>query len=121
MKVKKNLRRWFIAHFIVDMLIAIPLFLFPEQVFILFNLPIEPLMGRIVAAGLFGIGGTSFLIRNKGKAYYDSLLNLKIIWSSTAILALLISLILGGPSSLWIFIWIFAVFLIAWVHYKKTI
>jgi len=91
--IPKSLKTWFTIHFLVDYLIAIPLFIAPE--FILSQLGwgmIDPFATRLVAAALFGIGGISLLHRNGTKDSYKALLTLKLIWSSFAIIAAIISL-----------------------------
>lgn len=123
-KVPQSLRNWFLIHFIVDILFGIPLFFFPEFTLQLFGLPgtpAEAILARILGAGLFGIGGVSFFSYKKSKESYDILLTMKIIWSLSAILALLISLYLGAPASLWILVIVFTIFSITWIYYKKKI
>ena len=123
-KVPQSLRNWFLIHFIVDFLLGIPLFINPSFVLQLFGLPgtpAESILARILGAGLFGIGGVSFFSYKKSRESFDILLTMKIIWSLAAILALLISLYLGAPKSLWILVAAFAIFSVVWIFYKKKI
>ncbi len=78
--VPDRLRFWFVVHFIVDMLFAIPLFVAPEWLLILFGWDrVDPLTSRLVAAALFGIGIESFLGRGAGIEAFRGMLNLKLI------------------------------------------
>ncbi|MBS3167522.1 hypothetical protein J4216_00150 [Candidatus Woesearchaeota archaeon] len=119
-EVPKSLKNWFLAHFIADLIFAIPLFLFPEFTLGLFKITsLDPATTRLVAAALIGIGGASLFSYNKNKESYNILLTLKILWSITAILGLIVSIILGeSPSSLWIVVLIFSIFSITWIYYK---
>ena len=71
--VPSSLRKWFVVHFIVDVLIAIPLLVAPRS---LLGLPgwseIDPTMARGVAAALFGIGIESLLCRNDDRMLWRS-------------------------------------------------
>ena len=100
--IPKSLRIWFLIHFIVDIIFAIPLIFFPERFLALFGiLAVETVTPRLVGAALVGIGGASFFVRNKSKESYDIMLTLKILWSSAAILALLVSSYVGAPKAIW--------------------
>lgn len=123
MHSSKSLNFWFTLHFIVDYLIAIPLFIFPEYFLSLFGWgTIDPLMSRIVASALFGIGGISLLTRNSSKETLNNLLSLKIIWSLFAIVGFIISIISGGyPKSIWLFLSIFVFFSGMWIYHKASL
>ena len=61
-KVPKSLRVWFIIHFFADYIAAIPIFLFPNQILMLFGWKvIDPIAVRLVAAAFFAIGGASLI------------------------------------------------------------
>jgi len=84
-RVPKALSIWFIIHFIIDISIAIPLFLFPERTLEFFGWDnIDIIMSRVVAAALFGIGIESLIGRNASLDGFRNMLNLKIIWSFAA-------------------------------------
>ncbi len=122
--IPQSLRNWFLIHFIVDIILGIPLIFFPEIILQLFGLPgtqAESILARLVGAALLGIGGVSFFSYKKSKESFDTLLTMKIIWSTSAILGLLISISVGAPSSLWILVAIFVVFSLAWIYYKRKI
>ncbi|MBL7022382.1 hypothetical protein ISR92_03640 [Patescibacteria group bacterium] len=117
--ITKSLRIWFIVHFVVDFLIAIPLFIAPIKILTIFGFTdINSLLARLVAAALFGIGGASLLI-NKGNAdSYNALLSVKVIWSFMAIVALLISLLESLNIFVIFILIIFVIFSITWIYYK---
>ena len=113
-----SLRRWFIIHFIVDYLFAIPLFIAPAWFLSLFGFTvIDPVTARLVAAALFAIGSISLLSRNESVNIYNSLLKLKIIWSVSAIAGLLVSLRQGAPVLLWPIALVFGLFSGIWSYY----
>lgn len=107
-------------HFLVDMTFALPLFIWPEAFLTFFGWQVvDPVMTRLVAAALFGIGVESLLGRNSSREVFKAMLNLKIIWSLGAIGGLLLSV---GQSSadfiVWIVLFIFAAFNILWVYWR---
>jgi hypothetical protein len=117
-KVSKSLQRWFIVHFILDYLFGVPLLLFPSWTLGLFGfLGIELLTARLVGAALLGIGGISLIAHNKSKEVYKTLLTLKLIWSGTAIIAILITIVEGAPVLTWLFLAIFVFFFLLWAYY----
>ena len=116
--ISSSLKMWFKIHFIVDMVFAIPLFFFPN-IFLNFLgfTAIEPITARLVAAALFGIGGTSYFAKTKDE--FSILLTLKLIWSSAAFIGLVWSAIQVPNVLTWILALIFAIFFIIWLHYKN--
>ena len=120
--IPSNLRRWFIIHFIIDMIFGVPLLFIPEIVMPLFGwTPIDPISSRLVGAALTGIGIESWLGRNAGVDVYRAMLNLKVIWSGSAILGIGLGLVRGGPGTGWIFLVIFALFFLVWVYYRRVL
>lgn len=119
-QIPSSLRTWFILHFIIDYVFAIPLFIAPSWFLSLFGFTAtEPVTARLVAAALFAVGGISLLCRNQSVNVYNSLLKLKIIWSVSAIAGLLLSLWQGAPVLLWPIVLVFAVFSGTWIYYFK--
>lgn len=117
-EVPATLRRFFVVHFVVDILVAIPLFLAPRAVLSLLGWrEIDPAMSRVVAAALFGIGIQSLLGRNEPRRTFQAMLSLKIIWSGAACLGILVSLLQGAPPFAWGFLALFVVFSGVWWHY----
>ena len=120
--VPPALKTWFVVHCIVDLVFAVPLFIFPEKFLALLGWPFfDPLTVRLVAAALFGIGLESYLGRNGGVERYRSMLRLKIIWSGAATLGILIAMfslpeppvvgwllavIFAGFNGLWVWWWL---------------
>lgn len=117
--VPSSLKLWFSIHFIADILFAVPMMVVPEQFLLFWGLDVgESLPVRLAAAALIGIGGNSFLMRKKNVDVYLSMLNLKILWSLSAIVGIILSIVEGGPNSLFIFLGIFASFSILWIFYR---
>ncbi len=80
--VPAALRSWFVLHFAVDMIVAVPLFFAPREVLALFGwIAIDPLATRLAAAALMGIGLESLLGRKAGREAFKGMLQLKVIWS----------------------------------------
>ena len=121
-QIPLSLKIWFIVHFAVDTVFAIPLIFFPYSFLTFLGFTsIEPLTSRLVGAALIGIGGTSFLVRNMGVEVYQALLSLKILWSGAAIISIAFSIIEGGPAIEWLLLLIFVVFSIVWNYYKRVL
>lgn len=123
LKISSSLRWWFLAHFSVDYFFAIPLFLFPKETLALVGWGVvDPLAVRLVAAALFGIGGTSFVVRNSSPLVYKKILALKIIWSSFAIAGIVFTALVDGISLVgWTICLIFAFFLFIWIYYYLAV
>lgn len=118
-EIPRGLKIWFVIHFVVDMLFAIPLLLLPELILPWFGWEsFDPVMPRLVGAALLGIGGESLFSRNAPREAFKALLRLKIIWASSAILALGLGIIYGAPPASWGFLVIFVGFLGVWIFYK---
>jgi len=116
--IPSGLRIWFVIHFIVDMIIAIPLLFFPDLIMSWFGWSqVDPIMSRLVGAALLGIGGESLLSRNGSAEVFLPFLRLKIIWAVGAILAITLGILTGGPIQAWIFLVIFIIFLGVWIYY----
>jgi hypothetical protein len=117
--VPAGLRTWFVIHFVADMLFGIPLLFFPR-----FLLPFlgwttyDPLTSRLVGAALMGIGLESLLGQNASVETFRAMLNLKIIWASSAIFAIAAALFEGAPVMSWAFLGIFVIFWAVWVYYR---
>jgi len=123
--VPQSLRNWFVIHFILDIVVAIPLMLAPE-----FSLKflgwetVDPFSTRVAAAALFGIGTESYLGRNSGSEAYKGMLNLKIIWSASAVIGIGLSLLQGAQSNppvAWGLLAIFVAFNFLWIYWRKRL
>ena len=120
--IPTGLRTWFVIHFVADMLFGIPLLFFPR-----FLLPLlgwstyDPLTSRLVGAALIGIGLESLLVRNASPETFRAMLNLKIIWASSAIFAIIAAIFDGAPAMAWVFLGIFMVFWGVWVYYRTRL
>ncbi len=116
--VPVSLRKWFVVHFAVDLLVAVPLFVAPRLVLGLLGWSeIDPAMSRVVAAALFGIGIQSLLGRNDSFDTFRAMLNLKLIWSGFAVAGILISALQGAPKVAWVFFGVFLGFAALWWRY----
>lgn len=113
------LRRWFVFHFFADLAFALPLFFFPEA--FLGSLgwahP-DPVLARVVAAALMGIGTQSLVDRNAPLEAYKSLLGLKMLWSLSAAVGLLWSALTVGPPMVWGFLATFVAFNALWTYWR---
>ena len=115
----KSLRAWFVVHFAADMLFGIPLLFFPRPLLGLLGwATYDPLTARLVGAALMGIGLESLLGRNASAETFRAMLNLKIIWSSSAIFAISAALFEGAPAMSWAFLAIFVGFWYVWIHFR---
>ncbi len=124
-QIPKALKIWFIIHFIVDISFALPLFFAPAWfMHILGWKTIDPITARMVAAALFGIGGESLFNIKLGKDAFITMLNLKIIWSSAAIIGFIIALFTGAfgyPAAGIGLLVVFAVFSGVWIYWRLTL
>ena len=83
---------------------------------------VDPFTTRLAAAALFGIGIESYLARNAGLESFRNMLNLKIIWSSTAVIGITLSLIesaQGRPWFSWSILVIIIIFIFLWVYWRR--
>ena len=118
----KGLRTWFVIHFIADFLFGLPLLLAPVWTMTLLGwTSVDPATTRLVGAALLGIGGESWLGRNANLETYKAMLNLKIIWSLSAIFAIAASILQGAPLMSWAILGIFVVFSARWITYRVEI
>ena len=122
--IPNGLRVWFVVHFVVDLLVALPLFFAPHWTLELvgwYGYNIDPFATRIVAAALFGIGIESLLGRNASIETFRAMLNLKVIWSTSAIIGLVWSMLSADnepPRFVWLAILGFIPFSGAWIFYR---
>ena len=121
-EVSNSLRTWFVIHFVADMLYGIPLLIFPELVMPMLGWStIDPISSRVVGAALMGIGIESYLGRNASIEVFRAMLNLKVIWSSSAILGIGLGIWMGGAKAGWLFMVIFVIFWFVWVYYWRRL
>ena len=121
-EVPNRLRTWFVIHFVVDMLTGIPLLFFPEAIMPLLGwTAIDPIATRVVGAALMGIGIESYLGRSASIEVFRAMLNLKVIWSSSAILGIGLGIWKGGPPAGWLFMGIFVIFWVVWIYYWRKL
>ena len=117
--IPNGLRTWFVIHFVADVLFAIPLLFFPQVLLNLFGWGVyDPIMSRLVGAALMGIGVESLLGRNANADTFRAMLNLKVIWASSALFAFGVGIAEGAAPIAWALMGIFAVFWCVWVYYR---
>ena len=117
--VPNSLRIWFVIHFVADVLFGLPLLLFPRWLLPLFGWgTYDPIMTRLVGAALMGIGIESLLGRNANTETFRAMLNLKVIWASSALFAIGAGIVEGAALTAWLFLAIFFVFWCVWVTYR---
>ena len=118
MKVPTMLRKWLVFHFYFDYAVAIPIFIGAEQIVVYFpEYPLDTVALRIVAAALFGIGFSSLQASNLD---YDNMvkkLRWAVIWSGTAWIGVLISLVNDGHPLNWPVFFTFVLFNFLWTYY----
>ena len=121
-EIPNSLRTWFVFHCVVDMLIGIPLLFFPELIMPLLGWStIDPISSRVVGAALMGIGIKSYLRRNAGLDVFRAMLNLKVIWSSSAIIGIGLGIWQGGAKAGWLFLGVFILFWFVWLYYWREL
>jgi hypothetical protein len=117
--IPKGLATWFVVHFVVDMLFAVPLMVAPHALLgALGWRSVDPVAARLVAAALMGIGIQSWIGRHEGSKAFAAMLNLKIIWSLSACIGLVWSLAQGAPAAVWLVLGLFAPFSFLWIYYR---
>jgi hypothetical protein len=118
--VPNGLRTWFFIHFVADVLFAIPLLFFPQTLLNIFGWgTYDPILSRLVGAALMGIGVESLLGRNASVETFRGMLNLKVIWASSALFAFGAGIAEDAAAPIaWVLMGIFAVFWCVWVYYR---
>jgi hypothetical protein len=119
MDIPQSLRRAFVLHAIVDLVIGLPLLIAPGA----FLAPlgwttVDPASARLVAAALVAIGAKSYSSRHAGLESYRTMLDLKLVWSAAAIFGLVLSIGEGAPAACWIVLALFVAFFGVWTHYR---
>lgn len=119
--VPPALRTWFVIHFAIDLIVAIPLFFAPREVLGLLGwIEIDPFAARLAAAALLGIGLESFFGRNARSEAFRGMLQLKMIWSGFATIGLVWSTLEGNlkyPIIGWLLAATFAAFHVLWWYW----
>jgi hypothetical protein len=117
-EVPASLRLWFVVHAVVDVAAGVPLLIAPEAI-----LPhlgwtfVDPVAARLVGAALVGVGVTSWRTRQASAAVVRALVGLKVVWSASAILALVLAIARGAPQLTFLFLSIFLAFCGVWSHH----
>ncbi|MDC7224091.1 MAG: hypothetical protein PQJ60_10145 [Spirochaetales bacterium] len=124
-EVSRGLEISFVIHFIADTLFALPLMIAPEPFLTLLGWQmVDPIAARLVGAALLGIGIESLLGRKGSPDSFKAMLNLKIIWSFSAIIGFITDLLLrvhDNPPAVYLFLGIFTAFNILWIYWRKQL
>jgi len=78
---------------------------------------VDPVAARLVGAALVGIGVSSWRTRKAGAAVIRALVGLKVVWSASAIVGLVIAIGRGAPELTFLFLSIFLAFCGVWSHH----
>jgi len=112
---------WFLAHGVVDLVIAIPMLVLPVSFLEWLGWSsVDAFTARVVAAALIGIGIESLLSFRTEFMAVKAMLNLKILWALAAIVGLLWSG-LAAPSipwGVWPILALFVIFLVSWIVWR---
>jgi hypothetical protein len=120
--VPTSLRRWFVFHFVADLIFAIPLIAAPVATLRALGWTVvDPVAPRLVGAALAGIGIESLLGRNDSVDAFRTMLRLKCIWSGVAVLGLGLSIVQGAPPVTWALLAIFVGFAVVWNYYRMRL
>ncbi len=113
------LRRWFVVHFVADIVFAVPLVVAPDWFLTMLGWEaVDPISARLVGAALVGIGVESWLGRNNREPEsFATMLRLKILWSGVATFGIAMSIWEGAPLMAWAFLAIFGSFHLLWWYW----
>ena len=117
--VPSSLRRWFVVHFVADLVFAVPLVFAPVATLRALGwTTIDPVAPRLVGAALAGIGIESLVGRNDSVDAFRAMLRLKSVGSGVAVLGLALSIFQGAPPITWALLAIFVAFGALWNYYR---
>ncbi len=118
----RALRIWFVIHFVLDIIFALPLLVAPVWFLGIFGWETtDPFVARLVGAALFAIGIESWLGRHQSLESYRTMLRLKLLWSGSATAGILATMIEGAPPMGWLIFAIFAGFFLVWGYWYRAI
>jgi len=119
--VPAGLHRAFMFHAIIDLLFGLPLMIAPEKTlrWMGWDGPVDPVASRIAAAAL--LAGTGYFVKQLSLDEHKLMLDLKLIWSSAAIIGLGLSLWEGAEKAAWLPLGIFTSFWAMWVYWKRRL
>jgi type III secretory pathway component EscV len=78
---------------------------------------VDPVTTRLVAAALLAIGVQSWRGRHAGVEAYRTMLGLKVVWSTAAIVGLTIAIARGAPPVAFLCLAVFLAFCGVWSHH----
>jgi hypothetical protein len=114
-----SIRRWFLAHFALNVLIGAPLLLIPKTFLGGMGwITIDPASTRFCGAALLAVGIQSLLTCNEGHHALRTMLNFKMVWSWAAIAGLVFAAAEGAPNPVWAFLALFIATSGLWFHLR---
>lgn len=118
-KIPAGLRTAFLVHSIIDLAVAIPLMISPQKSLemIGWDDPIDPVATRLVAAALLA-GSRSAFKPIESIESYKSILGIKLIWSTAAIIGLVWSIKEGSSTKAYLPLGAFGIFWGIWNYWR---
>jgi hypothetical protein len=122
MDVPASLRRWFVAHFGVNLLIGAPLLLVPETFLRALGWStIDGSSARFGGAALLAVGVQSLLTRDAGVSTLRMMLNFKLVWSWAVITGLVFAAADDAPDPVWVLLAFFLGLSSVWFHFRMQL
>jgi hypothetical protein len=122
MDVPASLRRWFVAHFGVNLLIGAPLLLVPETFLRALGWStIDGSSARFGGAALLAVGVQSLLTRDAGVSTLRMMLNFKLVWSWAVITGLVFAAADNAPDPVWVLLAFFLGLSSVWFHFRMQL
>jgi hypothetical protein len=100
--IPPSLRTWFFVHFLVDVVLGIPLLIAPELVLPRLGFGVvDGVAPRLLGAALIAIGLQALRSRQADRATCRAFLALELVWSVAAMTGMIIAIGTGAPSVTW--------------------
>ena len=114
-----GLRTAFLVHSIIDLAIAVPLMVSPQKSLeaVGWDDPVDPVATRLVAAALLA-GSRSAFKKIDSIESYKSILEIKLIWSTAAIIGLIWSIKQGASPKAYFPLGAFGIFWGIWNYWR---
>ncbi|HEY0707087.1 MAG TPA: hypothetical protein VGG33_09825, partial [Polyangia bacterium] len=113
------IRRWFLAHFALNLLIGGPLLLIPRSFLEGMGwITVDPASARFCGAALIAVGVQSLLTYNEGHHAVRTMLNFNMVWSWAAIAGLVFAAAEGAPNPVWALLAVFIAMSGVWFHLR---
>ena len=120
--IPRSLKIWLFADFVINFIFAAPSFIAPKQFAGILNLPLlDPLGARMIAAAIIAISGISLIYLNGDPLSLKTIIDIKIIWSFAAMMAVAVSLTENLSMTGWIMLLVFFISFGIWIYYKVNL